>query len=92
MLGTGADVNLDAAPERPASSAPRLVLPLLQSHVLIAACAGLVVLLIGLQALSGDPQFRRDLRGGASLLAGFLLLRTVDLYRGASCPSGPIKS
>jgi small-conductance mechanosensitive channel/CRP-like cAMP-binding protein len=88
MLGTGAAVNLDGAPERPASSAPRLVLPLLQSHGLIAACAGLVVLLIGLQALSGDPQFRRDLRGGASLLAGYLVLRTVDLYRGAQLPVG----
>ena len=93
MLGPGAAVNLDGAPEQPASSAPRLVLPLLQSHGLIAACAGLVVLLIGLQALSGDPQFRRDLRGAASLLLGYLLLRTVDLYRGAQLarrdPSSP---
>ena len=38
--GRLAVVNLDGAPERPASSAPRLVLPLLQSHGLIAACAG----------------------------------------------------
>lgn len=88
MLGTGGAVNLDAAPERPASSAPRLVLPLLQSHGLIAACAGLVVTLFGLQALSGDPQFKRDLRGAASLLAGYLVLRTVDLYRGAQLPAG----
>jgi hypothetical protein len=65
-----------------------LVLPLLQSHGLIAACAGLVVLLIGLQALSGDPQFRRDLRGWRLLLAGYLLLRTVDLYRGAQLRIG----
>ena len=88
MLGPGAAVNLDGAPEQPASSAPRLVLPLFQSHGLIAACAGLVVLLMGLQALSGDPQFRRDLRGAASLLLGYLLLRTVDLYRGAQLPVG----
>jgi small-conductance mechanosensitive channel/CRP-like cAMP-binding protein len=65
-----------------------LVLPLLQSHGLIAACAGLLVSLLGLQALSGDPQFRRDLRGAASLLAGYLVLRTVDLYRGAQLPVG----
>ena len=88
MLGTGAAVNLDGAPERPASSATRLVLPLLQSHGLIAACAALVVSLLGLQALSGDPQFKRDLRGAASLLAGYLVLRTVDLYQGALLPVG----
>ncbi|HEY1905406.1 MAG TPA: hypothetical protein VGG91_05165, partial [Myxococcaceae bacterium] len=64
------------------------MLPLLQSHGLIAACAGLLVTLLGLQALSGDPQFRRDLRGAASLLAGYLVLRTVDLYRGAQLPIG----
>jgi len=65
-----------------------LVLPLLQSHGLIAACAGLVVSLLGLQALSGDPQFRRDLRGAASLLVGYLVLRTVDLYKGPQLPIG----
>ena len=88
MLGTDGVVNLDGAPERPASSDPRLVLPLLQSLGLIAACAGLVVLLLGLQALSGDPQFRRDLRGAASLFLGYLVLRTVDLYRGAQLAVG----
>ena len=64
------------------------MLQLLQSHGLLAACAGLVVSLIGLQALSGDPQFKRDLRGAASLLAGYLVLRTVDLYRGAHLAEG----
>ncbi|HVP61236.1 MAG TPA: mechanosensitive ion channel domain-containing protein, partial [Myxococcaceae bacterium] len=88
MLLPEAAVNLDGAGERPASSAPHLVLPLLQSHGLFAACAGLLVSLVGLQALSGDPQFKRDLRGAASLLAGYLVLRTVDLYRGAALPEG----
>jgi small-conductance mechanosensitive channel/CRP-like cAMP-binding protein len=59
-----------------------LVLQLLQSHTLLAAGAGLVVLLFGIQALSGDSQFRRDLRGAASLLIGYLLLRSVDLFEG----------
>jgi small-conductance mechanosensitive channel/CRP-like cAMP-binding protein len=59
-----------------------LVLQLLQSHGLLAACAGLLVALVGLQALSGDPLFRRDLRGVISLLAAYLVLRTVDLYQG----------
>jgi small-conductance mechanosensitive channel len=88
MLGPVAAVNLDAAAERPASSAPPLVLQLLQSNGLFAACAGLLVSLVGLQALSGDPQFKRDLRGAASLLAGYLVLRTVDLFRGAQLPRG----
>ena len=60
-----------------------MLLQLLQSHGLLAACAGLLVSLIGLKALSTDPQFKRDLRGAASLLAGYLVLRTVDLYQGA---------
>lgn len=64
------------------------MLPLLQSHGLLAACAGLLVSLVGLQALSADPQFKRDLRGAASLLAGYLLLRTVDLYQGERLPAG----
>jgi small-conductance mechanosensitive channel len=64
------------------------VLQLLQSHGLLAACAGVIVSLIGLQALSADPQFRRDLRGAASLLTGYLVLRTVDLYRGAQLSVG----
>lgn len=86
MLGPDLAVNLDAAPARPASSAPRVLLQLLQSHGLLAACAGLLVSLIGLQALSADPQFKRDLRGAASLLVAYLLLRTVDLYEGARLP------
>src|SRR5215471_18291209 len=45
-------------------------------------------MLLGLQALSGDPQFKRDLRGAASLLTGYLVLRTVDLYRGAQLTVG----
>jgi len=88
MLGRGLAVNLDGVEPRPASSAPRLVLQLLQSHSLLAACAGLVVSLLGLQALSGDPQFKRDLRGAASLLIAYLLLRTVDLYEGPKLPRG----
>lgn len=88
MLGPDLAVNLDAAPARPASSASRLLLELLQSHGLLAACAGLLVSLIGLQALSADPQFKRDLRGAASLLAGYLVLRTVDLYQGARLAKG----
>jgi small-conductance mechanosensitive channel/CRP-like cAMP-binding protein len=63
-----------------------LVLQLLQSHGLLAACAGLLVSLVGLQALSADQQFRRDLRGAASLLLGYLLLRTVDLFQGERLP------
>lgn len=64
------------------------MLHLLQSHGLFGACAGLLVSLVGLQALSGDPLFKRDLRGAISLFAGYLLLRTVDLYRGAQLPIG----
>jgi hypothetical protein len=64
------------------------VLQLLQSHGLLAAGAGLLVALVGLQALSADPQFKRDLRGGMSLLVGYLLLRTVDLYRGEQLSEG----
>jgi len=64
------------------------VLQLLQSHGLLAACAGLLVSLVGLQALSADEQFRRDLRGAASLLLGYVVLRTVDLYQGARLPTG----
>lgn len=65
-----------------------MLLQLLQSHVLLAACAGLVVSLLGLQALSGDPQFRRDLRGSAALFFGYLVLRTVDIYEGEKLPDG----
>jgi small-conductance mechanosensitive channel/CRP-like cAMP-binding protein len=65
-----------------------LLLQLLQSHALLAACAGLVVSLLGLQALSGDTQFRRDLRGSAMLLLGYLVLRTVDIYEGERLPGG----
>jgi len=65
-----------------------LVLQLLQSHSLLAAGAGLVVLLLGIQALSGDAQFRRDLRGAASLLIGYLLLRSVDLFERARLAPG----
>ncbi|MGZ3459976.1 MAG: mechanosensitive ion channel family protein, partial [Archangium sp.] len=65
-----------------------MVLQLLQSHGLLAACAGLLVSLVGLQALSGDPLFKRDLRGVISLLAGYLVLRTMDLYEGARVPVG----
>ncbi|MGZ6134067.1 MAG: mechanosensitive ion channel family protein, partial [Myxococcaceae bacterium] len=61
---------------------------MLQSHGLLTACAGLLVSLVGLQALSGDPLFKRDLRGVISLLAGYLVLRTVDLYEGARVPVG----
>jgi len=88
MLGPDLAVNLDGAPPRPASSAPRLVLQLLQSQSLLAACAGLLISLIGLQALSGDPQFKRDLRGVASLLVAYLLLRTVALYQGPKLAPG----
>ena len=42
------------APERPRILAPRLLLQLVQSHGLLAACAGLLVSLVGLQALSAD--------------------------------------
>ena len=64
------------------------MLQLLQSHALLAACAGLVVSLLGLQALSGDQQFRKDLRGSAGLFLAYLVLRTVDLYEGDRLPDG----
>jgi small-conductance mechanosensitive channel len=65
-----------------------LLLQLLQSHALLAACAGLVVSLVGLQALSSDTQFRKDLRGSATLFLAYLVLRTVDIYEGERLPDG----
>lgn len=65
-----------------------MLLQLLQSHALLAACAGLVISLVGLQALSADIQFRKDLRGSAGLFLGYLVLRTVDLYQGDRLPDG----
>jgi len=52
-----------------------VLLPFLQSNVSLVIGAVLLVLLFALRSLSGDKDFRRDLRGAFRFLSAFLIFR-----------------
>jgi len=75
-----------AAPLRAGTVLP--VLELFHQHNLLflAIATGLALGLMGLQALSKDVSFRKDLRGALFLLAGFLALRVLDFLLEGKLP------